>query len=144
MSQKHIWSFLVNTLYLYVTEWYWIRPYNRTYNVISTNGQLNKERQQRFGSSQDSRKQEFGRRQKLWILIALQLIARAMLPLLLSEKKKKNPKLIFKSTWFSYVSREPSMHVGLKIKSTYVHTKLYSRNEYFKAKAPSFLTERRT
>lgn len=89
MSQKHVWSFLVNTLYLYVTELYWIRPYNRTYNVASTSGQLNKERQQGFGSSQDSRKQEFGRRQKLWILIALQLIARAMLPLLLSEKKKK-------------------------------------------------------
>lgn len=72
-----------------------------------------------------------------------------MLSLLLSVKKKKNqPKKptttktpYFQNTWVLYVSREPSIFIALKTTSTYVHTKLFSRNEYFKEKAPSFSTE---
>lgn len=39
------------------------------------------------------------------------------------------------------MSREPSICTALKITSTYVHTKLFSRKEYLKEKAPSFFTE---
>lgn len=42
------------------------------------------------------------------------------------------------------MSREPSICIAVKIKSTYVHTKFLSRNEYFKEKAPSFCTETET